>query len=563
MFQVSFLNLNINKSIIMKARYLLLLLLLSLYTNAQTTSWDGTAWSNGMPNNSIDALITGSYDTSVNGEFTAKNLSISATGSIIISEGTVITVQTNLDNLGNFTIEDKGSLIMVDDVGTVFGNYIVKKDTPNNPAIYTYSFFSSPMLEEDSNINTIFNSADIIYQWDTTEDPTYWKFINHEDGMGNSNKLGLGKGYSVASTNMTGIITRTFTGEINTGDVTVPVYYSDSSASSGQFGYNIIGNPYPSAIDWFLFKADNASILTGTMYLWKQQASGGITYASNYVAVNALGTVPYNSANEFIGSAQGFVVRTNMNSSVLFKNSHRVTNNQQFFRNSTQSRLSTAGNSWLKITGSVNKSSILIGFNPNATSAFDDDYDGAFIGGADPLQFYSMMGPEKLLINAQPELIAPNNVSIPLGIKTSTAGNYTISIEEEFIDSEYLIKLEDTQTSTITDLRVSDYTFSITSTTEENSRFIVHYEYNSTLGIDDIIDENDFKVYFNNDDLNLNIKRGQPLPEYVSVYDLNGKLLLSQTYTPVINTNNLASGIYVIRLNFDGLGVVSRSVIKK
>jgi len=111
----------------MKALYLLLLLLFSSISIAQTTTWDGSSWSNGVPNNSTDAIITGNYDTSINGDFTAKNLSVSISGAMTITSANSITVQTNIDNLGNFTIEDKGSLVMIDDIGTVFGNYIVKK----------------------------------------------------------------------------------------------------------------------------------------------------------------------------------------------------------------------------------------------------------------------------------------------------------------------------------------------------------------------------------------------------------------------------------------------------
>jgi len=532
---------------------------MSIGSFAQTT-WDGSSWSSGEPTNTVDAIIAGSYDTKLHGEFTAKNLSITATGSIVVQSSTSITVQTNMDNLGSFTIEDRGSLIMIDDVGTVFGNYIVNRNTPDYLTIGWTSFFSSPVIEDDSNITSIFNSSDVIFYWDTSVSPTYWVFIPHEESPGVSNKLGLGKGYAVRSDVETGFITRTFTGELNTGDISVTVYYSDSSTSPGQFGYNVIGNPYPSAIDWFAFKDDNASILSGTMYLWRQQATGGVNHASSYIALNSLGVVPYDSANEFIGSAQGFVVKTNADSNVVFKNAHRVSNNEQFFRSSN--RRSTANNSWLKIEGAGNKSTILVGFNSAATTGFDNDYDGIFIGGTDPLQLYSLNGPDKLLINGLPELVSPNDVSLPLGIKSSTTGSFTISIEEEFIDPDFLIKLEDTQAMTITDLRISDYTFNVNSTSADESRFILHYEYDTSLSIDDaVIDENDIRTYFINDELNLVVK-GNRLPDSMSIYDLNGKMVLMSIFKPRIMTNNLSSGIYLIELNYNEYGKVYKSVIK-
>ncbi|MBT8309040.1 MAG: T9SS type A sorting domain-containing protein [Flavobacteriaceae bacterium] len=544
----------------MKACNLLLLFLITIGSFAQTT-WDGTSWSSGTPDNTIDAIITGSYDTSLHGEFTAKNLSVAVTGSIIVQPSTSITVHTNLDNLGSFTIEDKGTLLMIDDSGTVFGNYAVNRDTPDYLTIGWTSFFSSPVIEDDSNITSIFNSSDVIFYWDTSISPTNWIFIPHEESPGVSNKLGLGKGYAVRSDVETGVITRTFTGELNTGDISVPVYYSDSSTSPGQFGYNIVGNPYPSAIDWFAFKDDNSSILSGTMYLWRQQATGGVNHASSYIALNALGVVPYNSANEFIGSAQGFVVKTNSDSNVVFKNSHRVTNNEQFFRSGN--RRNTDNNSWLKIEGAGNKSTILVGFHVNATTGFDNDYDGIFIGGTDPLQLYSLNGTDKLLINGLPELVAPNDVSVALGIKSATTGSFTISLEEEFISPDFLIKLEDTQEMIITDLRSSDYTFTVNNTAANESRFVLYYEYDTSLSNDDVqIDENKVKAFFKHDELNImvNVNRS---PSSMSIYDLMGNEILKGAFNSRTLTYGLSSGIYLIELNFKEYGRVYKTVIKQ
>ncbi|NND10574.1 MAG: T9SS type A sorting domain-containing protein [Flavobacteriaceae bacterium] len=544
----------------MKACNLLLLFLITIGSFAQTT-WDGTSWSSGTPDNTIDAIITGSYDTSLHGEFTAKNLSVAVTGSIIVQPSTSITVHTNLDNLGSFTIEDKGTLLMIDDSGTVFGNYAVNRDTPDYLTIGWTSFFSSPVIEDDSNITSIFNSSDVIFYWDTSISPTNWIFIPHEESPGVSNKLGLGKGYAVRSDVETGVITRTFTGELNTGDISVPVYYSDSSTSPGQFGYNIVGNPYPSAIDWFAFKDDNSSILSGTMYLWRQQATGGVNHASSYIALNALGVVPYNSANEFIGSAQGFVVKTNSDSNVVFKNSHRVTNNEQFFRSGN--RRNTDNNSWLKIEGAGNKSTILVGFHVNATTGFDNDYDGIFIGGTDPLQLYSLNGTDKLLINGLPELVAPNDVSVALGIKSATTGSFTISLEEEFISPDFLIKLEDTQEMIITDLRSIDYTFTVNNTAANESRFVLYYEYDTSLSNDDVqIDENKVKAFFKHDELNImvNVNRS---PSSMSIYDLMGNEILKGAFNSRTLTYGLSSGIYLIELNFKEYGRVYKTVIKQ
>src|SRR5690606_13763873 len=80
-----------------------------------------------------------------------------------------------------------------------------------------------------------------------------------------------------------------FTGTPNNGVITIPV--------AGDESFNLLGNPYPSAIDAdeFLAIANNPS-LDGTLYFWTHNtppaSSGGSTYsysADDYAAYNLLG----------------------------------------------------------------------------------------------------------------------------------------------------------------------------------------------------------------------------------------------------------------------------------
>ena len=76
-------------------------------------------------------------------------------------------------------------------------------------------------------------------------------------------------------------------------------------------------------------------------------------------------------------------------------------------------------------------------------------------------------------------------IQVPIGFQVITAGDYTISNVSDYIDTSFEILLEDTLLNTMTDLRTLDYTFNVASPTEDNSRFIMHYNYNSTLGVDE------------------------------------------------------------------------------
>ena len=50
-----------------------------------------------------------------------------------VDENNTITIVNNLDNLGSFTIQDKGSLIMINDTGIVTGDYTMYRNTPDYP----------------------------------------------------------------------------------------------------------------------------------------------------------------------------------------------------------------------------------------------------------------------------------------------------------------------------------------------------------------------------------------------------------------------------------------------
>lgn len=65
----------------------------------------------------------------------------------------------------------------------------------------------------------------------------------------NTETLQTGRGYSLLVRNELGARTMALTGTINSGDINLPVTYN-SSGSPADDGWNLVGNPYPSTIDW-------------------------------------------------------------------------------------------------------------------------------------------------------------------------------------------------------------------------------------------------------------------------------------------------------------------------
>lgn len=117
---------------------------------ANTTTWSGTAWSNGLPNLSTHAIIAGNYNTSAGGSqtsFRACSLTVNAGSALNIDNNTYIEVENNLVANGNITVQTHGNFKHNSDASTVSGTGTtsVIKQTALKSAWYFYTYWSSPV----------------------------------------------------------------------------------------------------------------------------------------------------------------------------------------------------------------------------------------------------------------------------------------------------------------------------------------------------------------------------------------------------------------------------------
>ena len=180
---------------------------------------------------------------------------------------------------------------MVQDDGNVSisGNVnIHKTSTPFNQ--YDYMYMSSPTSNETIGSALASSEANRIYRFNYQNG---WEFQN------GSTTMDQGIGY-IAMGNTTGSFPKTqaviFDGIVNTGTISPPII-----RGPGEFeNWNLIGNPYPSAINAQAFLDDprNSSIVNGTIYLWTHntqisESNPGpdkFNYATNDYATYTSGT---------------------------------------------------------------------------------------------------------------------------------------------------------------------------------------------------------------------------------------------------------------------------------
>ncbi|NNC50242.1 MAG: T9SS type A sorting domain-containing protein [Flaviramulus sp.] len=475
-------------------------------------------------------------------------------GKITIQDGGTLDVAYDLLNDGELIIENNGSLQVRESKPLAgAGSLIINRNTPNYQALF-YSIWSTPVASTDSQINTIFTNHVHVYAYDASQNPS--RFVETPTTA----NMEVGKGYFIRSVSDSGVISRTFSGMLNNGEIDVSIYYNSPTDMD-----NLIGNPYASAIDWKKFYEDNSDVLEGTMYYWRQSFTGPNNSASDYVSYN-YGTGPSEPGiTEFIPAGLGVFVNSLQAGTATFKNSHKVVgNNDQFLKSNSNKKINNDdGKSWLRLSGSAGYSPILIGFIPGATHGYESMYDGKFVNDGASVELYSLIDNMKYVIQGRSVLEENEDIEIPLGFEVANSGNYTLSVALEYIDSNFDILLEDKLLNVITDLRTSDYTFDVPNPIEDNSRFVLHYSYNQSLSTEDQVEAvKGVNPFFVNDQLVTKIKNAK-LPSTIQLFDITGREIIKTIFNESLQTNSLTTGIYVVKYGFENASSVSKKVIKK
>ncbi|WCO02203.1 T9SS sorting signal type C domain-containing protein [Psychroserpens ponticola] len=542
-----------------------------------------------------------------------------------------LTIQDNIDvqGTGVLTVQDGASLIQVFDTdqptyalqpkGSNTGNISLRRIADVSRTDYVY--WSSPVQGFDvADVYGANTPLSYIFEWIPTIDtgffgpPTDSAPICFGEWNNNSNlTMSPGKGYAVRGPNDHDNVasqneTVTFNGVPNNGVIKMPILSGSNPSANSPYlntitnnygltvtssddNWNLIGNPYPSALDAtaFLSHPDNA-ILEGSVHIWThstQIGNNGQSFytqfgssydASDYISFNFSGpSYPDTSFSGDIASGQGFFVMAlndDESGNVTFNNSmrSRTQSNTDFYRMSGENPNITDSNAierhriWLDLIDPNNASSnILVGYIEGATQEKDRLYD-AYAREANSLSLYSKIGNERMLIQGR---ALPFNVNdqIPLGTVLPQAGEYTIAINKVdglFLDESQDIYLEDTVAGIIHDLRAAPYTFTATESTNYDDRFILQYK-NSALSITDF-DLNTVSIVAPKGDY-IKINSDTSPIDAVIVYDLLGRTLINATAINtsefVIHNHNLTSGAYIVNVTLsNGLSKTQKVVLK-
>ncbi|GAB4325213.1 MAG: hypothetical protein Kow00127_17940 [Bacteroidales bacterium] len=235
-----------------------------------------------------------------------------------------------------------------------------------------------------------------------------------------------------------------FQGTFNDNSIGSSNNLSRSGAGSLNYGWNLVGNPYPSSIYWDASTGWTKTNVDDAIYLHVNAS----TWATYIAGVGTNGGSPY------IAPGQGFFVSVTDNGgpypeygTLMMNDDVRSHYNSTFFKNSVANmvRLQVSGNGYSDET--------VVRFTSEATTQFDSQWDAHKLFGyqSEAPQIWSVMDGD-YSINALPE---PQPVVI--GVKAEEAGWFTITATEiNDIDQLWLV---DNLTGTVTNLKEESYSF--------------------------------------------------------------------------------------------------------
>lgn len=496
-----------------------------------STTWNGTAWSNGAPTATTGVIFTGDYTAT--GNIDACNIQVANGAVVTIPGGNTVTLNGIITvSSGSFTLENNANLIQLTNAANS-GNIIVKRDSS---PLYRldYTMWSSPVTGSKTMIEfspetsasrfLIYNPANNLYAPIATSS-TFTPGVGYLIRMPNGDAT---PGYNTGASTL--IFTGVFDGVPNNGNVTRAL-----GGASGTFHF--IGNPYPSPIDIPQFLNGNQNAIDGTLWVWRKK-NNPTSVTSAYVTINSTGQYVGNgepeqeNPNGILRTAQGFIVRVktgNLTNNVTFTNTMRSSNTgNQFFRNSnTVANLPESHGIWLNLTNSSGFfSQMYTGYIAGATQGEDYGIDSRYINDS-PTVLAAKIGTEEFIIQGRALPFAANDV-VPLIFRTAAAGMYTITIDhvDGLFTAGQQIYLKDNLTGMVHELTASAYTFT-TGTGTFDTRFEVMFT-NTTLGIDKPVISTDEVIVYKQDKL-LHVTSGNIMMNDITVYDTRGRLLYQAT----------------------------------
>jgi len=553
-------------------------------SNLTTLSWVGSVSSEWENPNNWDAILT-PYSASdvvipdiklidanyffpeIKSEASCKNLQINQDASLIVRPSYSLQLNGDFTINGTFVLaalyQESASLLNFGTISTGANADIrVYRWVPANK----YSYISSPLTAA---VRDTFNN-------DFGKNPNFYKYVETNDDINNdwmyAWKLGdailtPARGYASGWPGIANHL-KFQGGTLNNGDILIEVTNSAQNEKSN--GWNLIGNPYPCALDAELFVTENAGKINGALYFWDDDGSLGGDYSpSDYATWNLAGSVsgqasPTSTGNHkipdgYIGMGQGFFVHVDSSGTIpvpvtetlTFSNSMRTFGNGQFF-NTKKTNKTNIQRIKLSMQNTEYYNECLVAFAEEASNGIDNLYDAPKMKSNTNLSFYSLIEGKAYSIQTLKKMSSIENPKeIELAFSVNKASNYTICLREvENIESSSFIYLRDKEADRLINLRTDSLYSFYANAGENNTRFQLVFSNIALSNIENLVQTN-IKIY--SVEKNLIIKLDDEQNNYgrIEISNLNGQIIQQIPIENEYNFNiplSITTGIYIVKV---------------
>jgi len=302
-------------------------------------------------------------------------------------------------------------------------------------------------------------------------------------------------------------------------------------------GFNLIGNPYPSSVDWqseFGWTRNNLQANGGGYDMWIWNESAG-----NYGVCNSvLGSTGTNGVTRYIPPMQGFFIKASKNDFIKIYNKARVHDD---------------ASKWYK-NHNIDHKSISISIVSNQNNTFDEIkliFFDSVQNGANKLFSHKATSPS-LFLQSKENILSVKYIidtayhpNEPLFFKAGVNGNYTLIAD--FDNNKFdVIMLEDCKTNYIQNLKYKKDYFFKASPVDDILRFKLHFGCDTNA----IFDNLPARIF--SDGININIDLTLVTDETkVEIFNILGKKILTDFLIGkklhTINLN-LKSQILIVKL---------------
>ena len=329
-------------------------------------------------------------------------------------------------------------------------------------------------------------------------------------------------------------------------------------------GWQLLGNPYPSPLDWNTVTPAQRPGMDAAMYVYQSTGQYVGTYRSYVGGVGASPLIVAGSGYFAHVSAAGTPGAVNLT------NANRITT---FDPQPTFGRSAASARPLLRLTlsGGNLQDDAYVYFEQGATAGFDAEFDATKLPNATGLDLATLAGPTPLAINALAPL-GPTDVVVPLNVRVPQTGTFAFTVAE-LSNFNSPVYLRDALTGTQLLLAAgSSYSFALSALAGGNGRFSLVFRAATVTATRPELTADAVSLYPNPAYAQFTLL----LPPLASQREVRATLLNAlgqavQTRTIALNaagataefqTSGLAVGIYTLRLQADNRVLTKRVVIE-